>query len=778
MNPPGDTAHFFFPHLANAAPAAPLAQVSKAQFAVALADFSAAYPPNAPVSDPKQFVAAFRHLLDHLDALSENLSLKQTTMLFRTLSAPPALHYLLFLLSDISVTSTQASKDVRKVYRYPQLVSAILANGNSDIRDAFLSDSRLVHQLLSFLDSDVALHTSATQMLPHQPSKMSFARDNSVVVVNVVQIIVSYMDTNPDAMIRVFEYRSTWIPALVNLLHVGAIPKLLESIIPDSTVHQLSTYDHAHGSLSPTLLSPLNILANSSVFHLLADAFIRAAQTVLTYYTSTPGSSLSSLASTTSDLSTGTSMHPREKQSHAVPKTSTSPPRHEKEVHLAQQLACNIADTYDALVSKVVRAIRINGDLPACQYLNVFGNPGTAETVAQILRAATQLFRGTAFEKSALLSSALTLTLRMLRVLQHDRERRIPSVLGQPPQLSTEALQICLKPVLSELMSLLIDLVSAPPPIEGPPAYPTIRLHILDLFVEVCRVASADMMHFIHSLRFGEVAMKLIGMFPRNSLMHHVVCRAVEDGLISRYATKESAYHWLVRTSLPQKLIELWHSFDGDTRWWLPRESQESPFLSAVVHMSCCVHHWLAMEGLSEQDASRSEDFWGGVNPCEKRAFPTLLAADVQDGFMRFWADSIQHIMTDETKMPFGPKLKRKAVRGGISLGFSPGGASGGTGARTRWSGALPNFTSCTHGTSRTNNPSPWDGGAEDGKIGGTVWAHLVRSDSAHRFGYVEKERPLRSRFDDVFMDGGGDEDFGHGGSLASLLGGGVGGFG
>lgn len=659
-----------------------------------MSSFTTTYPPGLPVPDLPAFVASLRRLLDHLDALAETLPLKQTTNLFQALSTLPALQNLLFLLSDISATSEQADKDARKAYRYPHLVSAILANGNMVIRDAFIADPHLIHHLLSFLDSDLPLHPSLSQ-LPSppttSPSPLTFARNNTVIVVNVVNILVSYLDTSPDVLLAIFETRPTWVPALVNLLYIGAVPDLFISIIPETSVHQLSTSSQPNVAFHSSLTSALNTLANASVFHLLADAFIRAAQTIFS-------------------------------QSDVKPTSYASQHAH--------QFAYNITDVYDALMIKLIRPIRINPNFPACKYLNVYSNPSTAATVVQILRAATHLFMETAFEQSSLLSAALTLTLRLLRILQHDRDLRVPSVVGPPPPLTTDGLEVQLQPALRDLISLLIDLI-----VSGDQVHSSVRLHIVDVFVECSRIGSSEMLDFIHSLRFGEVAFKMILMYPRNSLLHHSVCRGVEDALISRTATPETAHHWIVRSNLARKIMITWRKENGSERWGSVRAAQDSPFLSAIVHMACCIHHWLAME---IANGTRRE---------------LVMGADLEREFTKFWNESMSAIVGDETPLGGCKPRRRNGTRGAGGMGMSFG-LGGGGGRMMRWAGATRNI-----GSTGFEPSASQFGHAE---------AHLVRSESAHRFGFVEPDSSLRSRFDDVFVEG--EDDFGEGGSVASLF--------
>lgn len=666
---------FHRPELLNSNPSDPLERVTKEQFVAALDNFVNAKPPNAK-APPHLLVKRLRELLDHLDALVEQISLRVTNTLFDALSHTNCLSMLLFLLSDISASSTPVIQDVRKSYRYPYLVANILANGSMGVRDAFMGSKPLVGQLLSFLDGEVHLTTGSVS--DNVPAPL--ARDNPVIVGNVVQIVVSYMETSPEALLTVLEDRPTFIPAVVSLLRVGSVPKVLYALIPDRCVDDVNSMDHCNVSFDVPLSKALNVLASSAVFHHLAEAFAKATQTIY------------SIA------------------------TNNDPAIDPQEEYRAEELSYNVTQVFSSLVNRTLRAVRIDKKMAACYYLNVFANQSTASAISHILRAGTELFRGTEGERISILNTALSLTIDLLRYVEQDRERRVASVTGQPPALETSGFEAELQPLLRTLMSVLIDIVGTGQ------KHSSLRLHILELFAECTRVCSESMMQFIDKLRFGEVALKVMLMHPQNSLMQHVVSRGVETALLSDVATRASAQHWLVRSKLITKIIHSWEWGEGGERWNSPLEAQEAPFLSALVHMACCVQHFFAMQ------RERCGESYVKLDDHTRKAF------DV------FCEETLGPILIQETLL-CGPKPRRRPIRpvGGIGRSFGLSGNTSGSGTLRR-----------------------------AGSSSSTGSAHLVRSPSAHRFGYTPPVSSLRSRFDEVFVEGE-EEEFEAGAGCSSL---------
>lgn len=665
--------------LANISPTPPLPPVSKAQFIQALDKFRECTPQNDKVPPPV-LAARIRELLDCLDSIMEQLSLRITNKLFDALSQPACLAMLLFLLSDISARSTPVMKDIRKSYRYPYLIANIFANGSQAIRDPFVQSQQLVSHLLSFLDGEVPLSTGLERQTP--PPSPLIARQDPIIVGNIVQILVSYMETTPEAMLSTFAARAEFLPSVVNLLDVGSVPQLFAALIPDRCVQHVAGMDPGTLSFDQSMTNALSLLSTSRIYHHLADTFIDSTQTI---------------------FSVVTNSNPTSDQLQAL--TSS------------EKRAYNVTQVYSKLVAKTIRAVRINPTMNACQYLNLFANHETALTLSQIVRAGTELFRGTDGKHVTILDNSLSLAIEIMQHVEEDRERRIASVAGQPALLDMKALEIEFSAILRTLMSVLIDCVTTGS------SHAAIRLHIVELFVVCSRVFPDGLVPLFDKLQFGAVAIKIMLRNPRNSLMHHVVCRAVETALISPQATPASARHWLLRSRLVHRILKVWDNENGDAIWKNSCSMQEAPFLSGIVQLACCVQHYFVMHKKH------------GTSPVQ---IPEALAVR----FENFCIKSLQPILSLETIL-CGPKPRRKANMSGMSGGVM-GRSFGSTGGIR----------------SRSNN------------VAGGRGTHLVASPSAHRFGFNPPMSSLRSRFDEVFVEAR-EEEFDRCSSLSSVFGGG-----
>eukprot|EP00178_Gracilaria_changii_P024926 TRINITY_DN756_c0_g1_i1.p1 TRINITY_DN756_c0_g1~~TRINITY_DN756_c0_g1_i1.p1 ORF type:complete len:812 (+),score=120.31 TRINITY_DN756_c0_g1_i1:7400-9835(+) len=672
---PATTHSLQLPSLAVPLPSAALTDVTRAQFLDVLHNFLQQQPEEPLLDvDYDALVSQLRRLFDHLDGLVEQLPMRASNTVCDALAKPHMLTALLYLLSDVSAKSSPVIRDVRRAYRYPYIITTILANGTMNIRDAFINSKPLVAHLFSFLDGRVPLLDYVPNSTANIASAPQLACDNPVIVGNVVQILVSYLGTNPETLLEQIRNRPTFIPALVDKLHIGSVPQLLAELIPDRCVDDLLMMDHRNVSFDDSMTHAISMLASCRIFHLLAKAFVSGTQTIYDNCAS-----------------------------------DASPPTME-EVHRAEQMAFNVTEVYITLVKKTLRAVRIHADIPACHYLRVFGNASTTSTIELILNSGIELFRETELKKPTILENALSLITQLLELVEEDAERRVASVAGQPPPLDLSAFENALKPFLPNLIGVLIDIVNRHDGQSG------VRLRILELFVTCMRVCSEDLMRFIDRTRFGEVALRIMMMHPRCSLIQHVVCRGVETGLVSPKATLTSVSHWLKRCNLPQVIMHLWRVHEGDARWAMPRMAQQAPYLSALVHLACCTQHFFAMQ----------DDEMGSTPVVE-------VDEDTRRRFEAFFQGTMTAIVSNESTL-CGPKPRRRQVL--------PSGLMG------RAFGVMSRSSSCSSGFGRRSGVN---------NSGGT--AHLVRSASAHRFGYVAPVSSLRSRFDEVFVEGG-DGDF------------------
>lgn len=657
----------FRPELANNNPSPPRSGVTKASFTKALDEFVEAQSKRGS-DDPIKLVAELRNLFDYLDALTEQLTLRVTNTLFDALSSPLCMEMLLFLLSDISVESNPVITDVRKSYRYPYLVCNILANGTMDFREKFIASKAHISYLLSFLDGDVMLSTSERSNLPHglqvenqtcSPAPM-YCRENPVVVGNVVQILEAYLETHPEAVLQVFLKRPTLSPSLVNLFHIGSLQVLFDCLIPDRCVDDVTSMDPGRVVFDLPMSSALEFLANSSIFHRLAFVFFSATQKIY---------------------------------DNLLGKDSAA----ESGLFVAEQLSYNIANVYSKLVNKTIRATRLKPNAEKYNNLRIFSNESTANTLVEMVRSGVELFRLSGDKYVGQLHKALTVVIESLKFAEQDRERRVASVAGQPAALDTKAFESQFGPLLKCLMEVMIDVASTE-------MHGQTRLKIMELFVAIGRVCSDNVVQYFNEVKFGKVALKIMRIHPRNSLLHHLILQAVETALVSSSGGGNLARHWLKDTQLMKRTIDIWEQQNGSVCWKDARQAAKKPFLSAVLHIACCLEHWIAM----------CRDSGGDPN--------SLVSKSDLSRFETFFESVVLRIMEDEKRPLGGPKPKRRLGRtagSGIGRTFGAMGGSSGT------------------------TPRRITGGSLGGR------AHLVRSRSAHRFGYV---RPIsQSRLGDMF---------------------------
>lgn len=612
-------------------------------------------------------VTRVRHLLDHLDALSEQLSLRVTNTLFDALSHPNCLSVLIFLLSDVSAGSSPTVTDVRKSFRYPYLVANILANGTMSFREIFIASKSHVAHLLSFLDGHVVLSgASCDAVNQEEASAPTLARDNPIVIGNVVQILVSYLETNPESLLPEIRDRPTLMLSLVKLLYVGSVPKLLNSLIPDRCVDDLTSSDPGRVSYDAPMMCALGILADSAIFHLLAEAFVDATQTIYS----------------------------------ALCDEGTN---NKQELHTAEQLSYNVTAVFEVLFNKTVRAVRLQPNAEQYRNLRIFSGDVADYTFKRIVQAGIELFQQSGTEYKGQLHLALGLAVDVLKYVTLDQERRVASVGGQPLPLDVDGFEQNAELFLRQLMELLMDVARSP-------KHGQARLLILELFVEVQRVCSNVVMAYFDRMQFGSVAFQMMVIHPRNSLLHHVVCQGVESALVSGTCGERFAQHWLQRCRLVEKIMREWRGKEGELYWSTPTGATNRPYLSALIHMACCVEHWVAMARDSGEDPLQ------------------FVSTDVMMEFESFCNDVVHKVMEEENQMLGGPKPRRRPGRGaGGSFGRSFGSFGTTSGAMLKRGGS--------------------------GTFGGR--AHLVRSPSAHRFGYVPPANISRSRLDDVFAENG-----------------------
>lgn len=424
--------------------------------------------------------------------------------------------------------------------------------------------------------------------------------------------------------------------------------------------------DPGHVSLDPPMESALKILADGHVFHHLSEAFVTATQTIYDV------------------LSEGKEHGAR------------------RELYEAEQMSYNVVRVFAVLVKKTVRATRLDSGNDEYRTLRVFSDEETSQSLVQIVRVGIQLFRGTESRSAGQLHTALGGAIETLKYVQEDRERRAASMVRQPEMLDVRGFESSVVALLRELMEVLMDVVLAE-------RFGETRLKIMEMFVQVQMLCSEELVRCLDAVRWGEVALKMMVMHARNSLLHQVILQGVEWGLLSERGGGKLALHWLRKSKLAEQVMRIWKEADGGQLWDRPGEIAERPYLSTVLHMACCVEHWIAMQTEAGEDV---ED---------------VIGSETLEEFHGFWQNVVDRVMTDEKKLLAGPKPKRKQARG---AGFGIGRLFGGFGTTVK-------------AASR--------GGGWGISLGGR--AHLVRSKSGHRFGWMEPTSGSKSRLDDVFAE-------------------------
>jgi hypothetical protein len=195
-------------------------------------------------------------------------------------------------------------------------------------------------------------------------------------------------------------------------------------------------------------------------------------------------------------------------------------------------------------------------------------------------------------------------------------------------------------------------------------------------------------------------------------LLHVTVSASVEEALLADSATRESCAHWLVRGRLVDKILSAWARDGGALNWSDPSISQTTPYLSAIIHMACCVLHLRAM------DADMVAELLG----------PETLAA-----FTAFCTGPLTLILQSETTMLGGGRPPRRR-----SSSVFRGGPGGGHLNSSLSAGSLSagSQSAGSHGGSALTAKSRY----------GRTKCASVPSPCAHRFGYVPPPSRITGR--------------------------------
>lgn len=625
-------------------PSPPPPPTTAAAFAAQVDALLAASPsPSASADRPEDTV---RTLLRGLAALQEQLPLRVSARLFTLLARPALLSALVAFLpcdahgglaaaSDLDV-NTAPNDDARRSKPYPFLVSRILAYGSQALRSNIVADptllSRVVASLLPPRDHVTASHI--TQVLesflesaplavisafaktpsPYQHSVASSSPSSS----SAADLAEPPASPAPD--------RQPFLPALLShSLHVPAVADLLVALVPSPSAQPLAGADAARAHA----WAAARLLAESALMSALPTAFARASANVLQNRVS----------------------------------VQTPPPQ------TAYDDVRRLQGAADVLAGVVERMLPVWRRLPldageegfaeateACRGLNVYETPSAAAALAILLDAGIQTLTSSNFTCTDGYHAAIKCCVAVLDALVAERERPdgsrpLSSRTGNVP-LRCPALDEVIIPRLPSIIEILVD--TAPPTLHG---FEACRVKTFDLFVALQRASSPAVLYpALDRVRFGEVALKLVRVHSMNSILHNIVATSVQVALVSDVACLESRTHWLQRSKLVDKIMASWARDGGVLNWTDPAAVQRAPYLSAIVHMACCVRHLRAMD-------------------CA--AVETLVSGECLLAFDAFCGGPLTTILADETQLLGGthPPRRRSDRLGGV--GRSPfGGGS------------------------------------------------------------------------------------------------------
>jgi len=667
-----------------------------------------------------QALVSVRRLLDVLDFLTDKMALPVCERLYTALSSTTCIRALISLLSDTNVRAKRrVTFEVLKQFRYPYVVATILSSPK--IADAILCVPELLHALLSILERPQC---------------------HPIVAAHTVNLLVTYLEYNPSPLLNVLENEGNGntLKHIATHLHHAPVVDLVAALLPSNGAHG-HFFPSEQNGLYPK--KGLRFLANSRCLHVFAHTFKEAAVKAADAY------AVGSMVAT--------AHHNLNQMHHAshVPQQHVSQMYHEelqeepveeesvrRAVYNAELKANNAIAAYLAVIEHTVRKVRVDRNSSECMYLNVYSTPSTAETVGSILDTGVKCYKRSNGQCADFLIAAITATTKILETVEKDATKRVASTAGQPPKIQLGLLAFEIKNRLSDLIMLATQ--------KGIGLSKTaarIRMYTLELLGTVQRVCGAydeekmdseekinanAIFALLDKLRFGEVAMKMIVLHSGHSMLHTCVLKAVETALLADSANEYSRRHWLKRSKLTWNIMKLWKKehmahISGGRRF---REE----VASVLVHLACIVHHWIACTHAK-------------CKPGEIAEARTILGEEGIKAFNEFFEDTVKGRIEKEKGGIEKPTRPRLGARGGMGM-LSASTSSGANG-----------IVSAVGGITISSNGS----GIGSSKNG----VHLVRSPSAHRFGYSEPnaaKRP-RNRFAELFdradEDGAGNNDFG-----------------
>jgi hypothetical protein len=544
------------------------------------------------------------------------------------------------------------------------------------------------------------------------------------VATHVVAVLASYLESSPLPLLEHTASSPSFIPALLSSIHVPAVASLLSSILPARTDDAfLGASNILPVELTPQVAFATQMFAAAALPAQLASVFARAASQVLQDRVAVPPPTAQAAYVNLQRLINAADVFavvmirllpafripldftPAVASDAPLPGSQSNTPPSDLTSD-AVDTAMNLSAMSLPSAAEAAPGSAVDGAVPATpeeeillhrpeqflsrHALNIFENPAAASALGAVLDVGMSTFTASNFTCNDAFYASINCAVRLLDAVMVERGQRVTVLAGQSRPVETSALDSLISSRIPSLIEILLDTARTSGFAQG-------RVRVMDLIVAAQRVCPSPVIYAaLDRVRFSEVAYKLMCLHPRCSLLHVTVAASVEEALLADDATQESCAHWLTRGRLVEKILAAWARNGGALNWTDPMIAQGTPYLSAVIHMACCVLQLRAM------DADRVS---------------MLVGAETLAAFSAFCTGPLTVILQAETKLLGGRRVPRRRLDRTLGAGLfgRPVSSSGLFG----------------RGTSHT------DAGRTRARYG-RMRCSSVASPSAHRFGYVQ----------------------------------------
>lgn len=597
--------------------------------------------------------------------------------------------------SPTALLRAKQEYDARGSYTYPFLVARILAYGSQDLRHSVLSSPDVMRRISSILcDASV----------------------DPALAAHVVPVLDSFMEFSPIPVLQSFADTANFMDYAILNLHISQVASLFAAIVP---APGSPTDILASSVVAPHLAGALRILTTTGAFPRLVETFEKSNRKIARVLSvqNADDSSLpyddikrvENIAECVACMMTKLTPVLRVHQAAAIDTVRI--------LGRGQSLSSSL-DLLRAARPDIVKAIgqldssrtlsdeQMRDFLLDCAALDIFENSAATGYLASMFDSAWYMFMESNYRCSAPLYAVVDCVVKLLDALRTHRSQRLHSLTEQPPPLRSAAFEDFAISRLHHLVQVLVHTAKMEHGIAA------CRIRIFDYFVAAQRTCNSEKLYeVLTNINFSEVALKFLRLRKRNSVLHSIVASSVETALLSDNATDASRAHWLCQARLIDEVQAGWVNEGGWSVWSDPKSIQERPYLSAVVHMACCILH---LRNMDEQ--------------CIARLVGNQKLLEFDD----FCNDTIAKILASETRVLGGAHPpRRKKDRSFHQTSSSPFDTSS---SSLRRSNSLSSFSSTA-----SSRPA----------------RSLVKSPSAHRFGYVEpaasESKRRSSRLESLF---------------------------